>query len=161
MYLFFFFVFCFLFLLSIAYLVLLACDMTVFTFTWTAYRKGISTCKLLELVTNPFVYLDVQFNSRIFHLYGDVTITGEGQQNLGLCSALRAFEQGGISIVPHLPWHGASIFPVSSEGPPHLIASYDSHGDEEDLFLPGSSRVHRCHKFCKTNKSENGANTKL
>jgi hypothetical protein len=40
--------------------------------------------------------------SRIFHLYGDVTIAGEGLQNLGLCSALRAFEQGGIFIVAHL-----------------------------------------------------------
>jgi hypothetical protein len=30
------------------------------------------------------------------------TIAGEGLQNLGLCSALRAFEQGGIFIVPHL-----------------------------------------------------------
>jgi hypothetical protein len=40
--------------------------------------------------------------SRIFHLNGDVTIAGEGLQNLGLCSALRAFEQGGIFIVPHL-----------------------------------------------------------
>jgi hypothetical protein len=29
-------------------------------------------------------------------------ITGEGLQNLGLCSALKAFEQGGIFIVPHL-----------------------------------------------------------
>jgi hypothetical protein len=27
---------------------------------------------------------------------------GEELQNLGLCSALRAFEQGGISILPHL-----------------------------------------------------------
>jgi hypothetical protein len=34
--------------------------------------------------------------------YGDVTIAGEGLQKLGLCSALRAFEQGGIFIVPHL-----------------------------------------------------------
>jgi hypothetical protein len=34
--------------------------------------------------------------------YGDVTITVEGLQNFGLCSALRAFEQGGIFIVPHL-----------------------------------------------------------
>jgi hypothetical protein len=40
--------------------------------------------------------------SRIFHLYGDVTIAGKGLQNLDLCSALRAFEQGGIFIVPHL-----------------------------------------------------------
>jgi hypothetical protein len=43
-------------------------------------------------------------SSRIFHLYGDITFTGEVLQNLGLCSALRAFEQGRISIVPHLPW---------------------------------------------------------
>jgi hypothetical protein len=40
--------------------------------------------------------------SRIFHLYGEVTIAGEGLQNLGLCTALRAFEQCGIFIVPHL-----------------------------------------------------------
>jgi hypothetical protein len=40
--------------------------------------------------------------SRIFHLYGDITIAGEGLQNLGRCSALKAFEQGGIFIVPHL-----------------------------------------------------------
>ena len=72
--------------------------------------------------------------SRIFHLYGDVTIAGEGLQNLGLCSALRAFEQGGIFIVPHLLWHGASVFPVSSEGPPHLVAFYDTQGVAEDLF---------------------------
>jgi hypothetical protein len=32
----------------------------------------------------------------------DFTIADEGLQNLGLCSALRAFEQRGIFIVPHL-----------------------------------------------------------
>jgi hypothetical protein len=31
-------------------------------------------------------------------------------------------------------------FPVSSEGPPHSVAYYDSLGYVEDLFLPGSSR---------------------
>jgi hypothetical protein len=72
--------------------------------------------------------------SRIFHLYGDLTITGEMLQNLGLCSAFRAFEQEGFFIVPHLLWHGASVFLVSSEGPPHSIASYDTQGDVEDLF---------------------------
>jgi hypothetical protein len=41
-------------------------------------------------------------HSRIFHLYGDVTNTDEGLQNLGLCSVLWAFERGGIFIVPHL-----------------------------------------------------------
>jgi hypothetical protein len=66
--------------------------------------------------------------SRIVHLYGDVTTTVEGLQNLGLCSALRAFKQGGIFIVPYLLWHGTSVFPVSSEGPPHSVASYDTRG---------------------------------
>jgi hypothetical protein len=36
--------------------------------------------------------------------------TSEGLQNLGLCSTLRAFEQGGIFFVPHLLWHGTSVF---------------------------------------------------
>jgi hypothetical protein len=36
------------------------------------------------------------------HVYRDVTIASEGLQTLGLCSALRAFEQGGIFIVPHV-----------------------------------------------------------
>jgi hypothetical protein len=31
-----------------------------------------------------------------------ITITSEGLQKLGQCSALGAFEQGGIFIVPHL-----------------------------------------------------------
>jgi hypothetical protein len=70
------------------------------------------------------------FTSRsgIFHLYGDVTVADEGLQNLGLCSALRAFEQWGIFIVPQLLWHGTSVFPVSSEGLPHSVASYDTRG---------------------------------
>jgi hypothetical protein len=42
------------------------------------------------------------FLSRSFHLYGDVTITGEGLENLGLCLALRAFEQEGIFIKQHV-----------------------------------------------------------
>jgi hypothetical protein len=66
--------------------------------------------------------------SRNFHLYGDVTTAGEGLQNFGLCSALRVFQHGGIFIMPHLPWHGASVFPVSSEGPPHSVTSYDTEG---------------------------------
>jgi hypothetical protein len=40
--------------------------------------------------------------SRIFHLYGGVTIASEVLQNLALCSVLKALEQGGIFIVPHL-----------------------------------------------------------
>jgi hypothetical protein len=44
------------------------------------------------------------------YIYGNNTITGERLQNIGLCSALRAFEQGGIFIVPHLMWHGTWFF---------------------------------------------------
>jgi hypothetical protein len=34
--------------------------------------------------------------------HGDITIAGEGLQNMGLCSVLMAFEQGGVFIVSHL-----------------------------------------------------------
>jgi hypothetical protein len=37
-----------------------------------------------------------------FHLYKDVSITGKGLQNIGLCSAPTGFEQVGIFILPHL-----------------------------------------------------------
>jgi hypothetical protein len=55
-------------------------------------------------------------------------------RGFGQCSAPRTFEQGGTFILPHLKWHGASVFPVSSEGPPHSVASYDTQGDVEDLL---------------------------
>jgi hypothetical protein len=87
----------------------------------------------LESIDWMIIY-EFTSRSRIFHLYGDVTIAGERLQSLGLCSALRAFEQGGVFIVPHLLRHGASVFQVSSEGPPHPVASYDTRGDVEDLF---------------------------
>ena len=47
-------------------------------------------------------------------------IISEGLQNLGLC--WRFF------IVPQLIWHGASFFPVSSEGKPNSFLSYDKQG---------------------------------
>jgi hypothetical protein len=71
---------------------------------------------------------------RIFHLYGYITITSEGLQNLGTCSALRAFKKGWIFIVQQLLWQGASVFPVSSKGLFYSIASYDTHGGVEDQF---------------------------
>jgi hypothetical protein len=72
--------------------------------------------------------------NRLFILLPAQEYFTEGLQNVGLWSVLRAFEQGGIFIVPHLLWHGASVFPVSSEGPPHSAASYDTYGDVENLF---------------------------
>jgi hypothetical protein len=62
-------------------------------------------------------------------------LPGEGLQNLGLCLALRAFEQDGIFIVPHLQLHGTSVFRSHpKDRPMHLVASYDTRGDVEDLF---------------------------
>jgi hypothetical protein len=60
---------------------------------------------LVQRKSNEYIIMIIYSftsRSRIFHVYGDVTIAGEGLQNLGLCSALRAFEQRGIFIVPHL-----------------------------------------------------------
>jgi hypothetical protein len=93
-----------------------------------------------KFMINWMIIYDFKSRSKIFHSYRDVTIAGEGLWNLDLCSALRAFEQWGIFIVPHLLWQGTSVFPVSSKGPPNLVASYDTLGDVEDLFEPGSSR---------------------
>jgi hypothetical protein len=36
--------------------------------------------------------------------------------------------------VPRLLCHGTSVFQVSSEWQPHLVASYDTHEDMECLF---------------------------
>jgi hypothetical protein len=88
-----------------------------------------------------FIIWGFTSRSRIFHLYGDITIAGDGLQNLSLCSVLRAFEQGGIFIVPHLLWHGTSVFLVSSEGPPNSFASYDTLCDVDELFKSGSLQV--------------------
>jgi hypothetical protein len=91
---------------------------------------------------SDYLWFYVPFKN-VLLIYGDVTIAGEGLQNLGLYSALRAFEQGGIFFVPHLLCYEASIFPVSLEGQPHLVTSYNTRGDVEGgsfltLMLTGS-----------------------
>jgi hypothetical protein len=99
-------------------------------------RKNLwkKNCEIYNANFDWLIIYGFPSHSRIFHLYGDVTIAGDGLQNLGLCLVLRAFEQGGIFIVPHLLWHGTSVFPILSEGPPHLVAFYDTRGDVEDIF---------------------------
>jgi hypothetical protein len=74
---------------------------------------------------------------KIFQSYGNVTIAGEGLQNLGLCSAIKAFEQEEIFIMPHQLRHGVLVSPSHSKDRPYLIASYVSNvtqGDAEDLL---------------------------
>jgi hypothetical protein len=48
--------------------------------------------------------------------------------------ALMVFEQGVIFTMPHLLWHGDSVFPFSSEGPPHSLTFYNTQGCVENLF---------------------------
>ena len=61
-------------------------------------------------------------HSRIFHSYGDVTITGEGLQILTYSSALMAIEQWGFLSVSQLLCHGASIYNGHVRGPVTPIA---------------------------------------
>jgi hypothetical protein len=51
-------------------------------------------------------------------------------QKVSICPMLRTFEQKGMFMMPKLLWHGA----FTSEEPPHLVASYDTQGDANDLF---------------------------
>ena len=49
-------------------------------------------------------------HSRIFHSFGDVTITDKELQIFDLCPALMAIEQWGIFNVPRLLWHGPTLY---------------------------------------------------
>jgi hypothetical protein len=64
--------------------------------------------------------------SRIFQSYVGI----EGLQNIGLCLVLRAFEQGGIFIVPHLLYHN-TVF----SGLIRRAILYDTQGDAEHRRL--------------------------
>jgi hypothetical protein len=82
-----------------------------------------------------FIYC-FKSRSRIFHLHRDVTIAGEGLQNLGLCSSLRTFEQEGMffratpAVTRGLGFSGF----IQSTPPPYSVGSNDTQGDVEDLF---------------------------
>jgi hypothetical protein len=58
----------------------------VYRFTWLQIRVA-----KLSKFTTIIIYCFTS-RSRIFHLYEDATITGEGLQNLSLCSALRTLD---------------------------------------------------------------------
>jgi hypothetical protein len=70
------------------------------------------------------------------HIDGVLTFTGEGLHNLGLCSALRAFEQRGSFIVPQPLWQVTWIFlgaSVLSEGSPHSVGSAKDLTDSQQV----------------------------
>jgi hypothetical protein len=108
---------------------------------WFSFTQGWFVPNLLKIspaVLDLFIVYCFTSRSRIFHSFGEVTIAGEGLENVSLCSVLRAFEQGENFIAPHPLWHGASVFPVSSKEPPYSDSSYDTQWVAEDLFLPES-----------------------
>ena len=65
----------------------------------------------------PHFFVCLKPPKQFFRYPAAVTITGDWAAISGLCSALRAFEQGGIFIVPHLLRHGTLVYTVSSERP--------------------------------------------
>jgi hypothetical protein len=57
-----------------------------------------------------------------------------------------ARSSGPLFIVPHLLWHGASVFRVSSKGPPHLVASYNTQEDPHGSWVQYENDAHtHCH----------------
>ena len=59
-------------------------------------------------------------SSRIFHSYGDITITGEGFQISTYMYARHSWSvstEGSLISVPHLLWHRTSIYNGHLQGP--------------------------------------------
>ena len=54
--------------------------------------------------------------------------------NVDLCSTLMAFEQLGLNIVPHLLWHGASVYNGHFQGPGTLTTF--AKRERVELSLP-------------------------
>ena len=57
-----------------------------------------------------FLFSGLTSHSKILYSYWDVNITCEGLQIFNLCSTLMVIEQWGFFSVPHLLWHGASVY---------------------------------------------------
>jgi hypothetical protein len=103
-----------------------------------------------------YVALD-QFIELLFYVLKNFSLIwrksplpSEGLQNLGLCSALRVFEQGGIFIMPHLLWHGVSVFLVSSYEPPLNRLLRHTRGCGESILtriLTGSLHLKLLHSW--------------
>jgi hypothetical protein len=75
------------------------CPYILFVMLWYVYKLW----KFERYISHTFWLFWTQFWTILYFsitLYGDVTIASEGLQNFGLCSVLKAFEQGGIFIVP-------------------------------------------------------------
>jgi hypothetical protein len=115
---------------------------------------------LIDWLADLLIIYCFKSRSRFFLLkYGDVTIAGEGLQNLDLCSELRAFEQEDFYRATPAVTRGLGFSGLIRRTAPfsrllwytrlcgesnliriltgsHSVASYDTQGDAKDLFLP-------------------------
>jgi hypothetical protein len=93
--------------------------------------------------------------AREFFTDGDITIAGEGLQNLGLCLAVRTFEQGRVFISPHLLWYWTSFF--SPRSYPNLRTSLFNRLAHTTRKSGPSSETGKtkvpCHSRCGTIKT--------
>ena len=108
--------------LSGAHLYLIMLIDKIDNISWNIKLKQISTLWDHTLIVHLFISLFVwgfPSHSRFFHLFGRVTITGEGWQttSFDLYSALMAIEQWGFFNVPHLLWHKPSLYQGHLQGP--------------------------------------------
>jgi hypothetical protein len=71
---------------------------------WARQKKKKTQRRLNNQTFASLAYLFVCLkpHEQFFTYLVAVTVAGDRAANLGLCSALRAFEQGGIFIMPHL-----------------------------------------------------------
>ena len=77
-------------------------------YCWTKNPPKIVNFPHIIFKESLFVWLRFLSHSRIFHSFGDATITGEGLQILTSYSWPLSSE--GSFSVPHLLWHGASVY---------------------------------------------------
>jgi hypothetical protein len=73
---------------------------------WLVYFSTELIGEMFLVVVCLFVYLLFYVPLNIFNIYGDVTTVGEGLQNLGLCSVLKAILTGSdiYRATPTVKW---------------------------------------------------------
>jgi hypothetical protein len=76
----------------------------------------------MSCVCRLWLFTVLRLAQKFFTCMETSSLPVEGCKIKAYCSALGASKQGGIFIVPHLLWHGETVFPVSSKEPPHSVA---------------------------------------
>ena len=96
-----------------------------FAFSFCYLKTWVRCMDFLQKMSICLFVWGVSSHSRIFHSYGEFTMTGEGLQIFYLCSALMTIKQWWFFNMPHHLWHGLPFIMVISEDPrhPHLLPS--------------------------------------